>query len=40
MAVAEDFSPGTIQARMDRMYAPQIPVYDLTRKYYLPCRDR
>lgn len=40
MPAAEDFSPGTIQARMDRMYAPQIPVYDLTRKYYLLGRDR
>lgn len=29
-----------IRVRMDRMYRPQIAIYDLTRKYYLLGRDR
>ena len=32
--------PGDILARMDRMYRPQAPIYDLTRKCYLLGRDR
>jgi S-adenosylmethionine-diacylgycerolhomoserine-N-methlytransferase len=32
--------PGDIRARMDRMYRPQAPFYDLTRKCYLLGRDR
>lgn len=40
MPAAEGLPPGDVRARMDRMYAPQIPVYDLTRKYYLLGRDR
>jgi S-adenosylmethionine-diacylgycerolhomoserine-N-methlytransferase len=31
---------GDIRARMDRMYRPQVPIYDLTRKHYLLGRDR
>ena len=31
---------GDIRERMDRMYAPQVAIYDLTRKYYLIGRDR
>lgn len=35
LPVAED-----VRARMDRMYRPQVAIYDLTRKYYLLGRDR
>jgi S-adenosylmethionine-diacylgycerolhomoserine-N-methlytransferase len=37
---AAAFQPGDIRARMDRMYRPQVPIYDLTRKHYLLGRDR
>lgn len=39
-AAAPDRQDNDAFARMDRMYAPQRHIYDLTRKYYLLGRDR
>ncbi len=37
---AASLGTGDIRVRMDRMYRPQVPIYDLTRKHYLLGRDR